>query len=87
MILIVQRRVGGQTAFQILLDLIVVGLEGDPAVAGEDAVRVGIDHEAGHRAGVQQDRIGGFPTDAVNGEQFLSQPAGSVRNIAGTEPS
>ena len=43
MILIVERGVLRQTRFEVVLDLVIVGLVADPAVAGEHAVGVGVD--------------------------------------------
>ena len=47
------------------------GVEVDPAVPGENPMRVGIDHEAGQAAGIEQNRIGRFGADAVDFEQLL----------------
>ena len=43
------------------------------AMAGEDAAGVGVDDKDCFIAGIQEDIVGGFRTDAVDGEQFFSQ--------------
>ena len=47
MILIVHRHVVRQTGLEIILNLVIVGVEADPAVPREDPIGVGVDHEAG----------------------------------------
>ena len=45
---------------------------GDP-VTPENPVRVGIHHEDGMISGIQQDGVGGFRPDAVDGQKFFAQ--------------
>ena len=73
MIFIVERRVGGQGGFEMLLDFVVVGVVADPAVAGQDAVRVRVDDERRQAAGVEQDRVGRFRADAVDRQQLFAE--------------
>ena len=73
MIFVVERRVGGQGGLEVVFDFVVVGVVADPAVAGEDAVRVRVDDKRRQAAGVEQDRVGRFGADAVDRQQLLAK--------------
>jgi len=64
-ILIKQGHVLRQPALEVRLDLVVVRVEADPAVAGQDAMRVGVDDKRRQSAGIQKDRVGGFRPDSA----------------------
>ena len=75
MILVEHCGVVGQAALEIVLDLLIIGVEAEPTVSGENPLRVGINHKAGQPAGVEQDRIGRFRADAVDFQQLAPQLA------------
>ena len=73
MVFVIQLHVLRQLALDVVLYLVIVGVEVDPSVPGEDAVGVGVDDETGQSARVEQDRIGRFRPDTVNAEQPAAQ--------------
>ena len=48
---VVKLRILREARYQVFLNLMIIGLEIDPAVPGENAMRVGIDHERRQIAG------------------------------------
>ncbi len=55
-----------------LLDFGVGGIRAAPSVTGENAAGVGVDHEAGQTASVEQDAVRGFGPDPMDGEESLA---------------
>ena len=88
MILVVHRRVVRQVALKIFLDLMIIGVEGDPAVTGENRATcrhrprswAARRHRAGSNRPSPARRPGRPATPAA------TRP-GAVRNMASIEPS
>ncbi len=71
--LIEQRRIGRQSLHGKPLHVVIRRTRPDQTVTAEDPLRVGIHHEHGLRACIQQDRVGRLGTDPRQLEQFLPQ--------------
>jgi hypothetical protein len=56
----------------------VVGVGIAPAVTGEDAAGVGVDDEPWMAAGVEEHGVGGFGSDAGDGEQAVADFVGGA---------
>jgi hypothetical protein len=75
---VVEVNLGGKVGFEGVLDGLVIVIRGDEEVSEEDSVGVGIDDEGGLLGGVEEDIVGGFRSDAVDDEEFLSEAGGGL---------
>ncbi len=71
--LIVTRYVTRKRGFNQGPEFLVGHVFGDEAVAGEDALGVGVDDEDIFVAGIKKDGVGGFRANAVDGEELFAQ--------------
>jgi len=55
-------------------------------VALQNAPGISVNHEHGMLPGIEEDGIGGFGADAVNGEELLPENGGGRANIFVSEP-
>ena len=53
MIFIIHPRVLRQRGLDIIPNLMIIGVKADPAVAGENAMGIGVDHKGWQSAGVE----------------------------------
>jgi len=68
--------VGGQALFEEGANFLVGGFGASQRVTLENAPSVGIDDEDFMIAGVQEDGVGGFRANAVDGKELLAELAG-----------
>src|SRR6266581_3654193 len=75
--------IGGQGRFEHFANLVVGALGVSVAVALQDSTGVGVDYEYGMLAGVQKNGVGGFRTDATEGEKLIAEDGGGGCKKAG----
>ena len=78
-VLLVERDVRAQEAFDPRPQCLVVLMALDPSEAREQAPGVGVDHEHRPVEGVEQDVVGGLRADPVNREQIGADRLGVAR--------
>lgn len=88
---IVTRYVAGKGRFYPGPEFLVGHVLGNVAVAGKNALGVGVNDKDVFMASVEKDGISGFRSDAVNGEELFAQLGGGsakhARKRAGILPA
>ena len=79
MVLVVKARIGRQHVHEEPLDVSIGPPSPQNPVPVEDAPRVGVDHEDGSPAGIEQDAVGGFLPDSRN----IQKPTPRFEEIPG----